>query len=414
MIAIPTEFTADQWRSVLLLIGLAVALIAVAVALYFSARLRKAKEGAEQTKAQGVALLGGVSEGVVVVDGQGLITLINNKAADLLNVQAGQIVGQSVASCKLYDQNNALLKPEATPAWLAITTKQQAAAEVQSIFADGSKIALHIKAIPVTRNGILAGVVLVIYDVSGEKESDRMKTEFISLASHQLRTPLSAAKWFLEMMLAGDAGKLSNEQQEFIENINDSTERMISLIRLLLNVSRIESGRILVEPKPTDLKKMMEEIAAGIEAKLAENQQRFELKVHDDLTSVSVDPRLTREIYLNLLSNAMKYTPKGGEISVSIAIEGDEVVSRVIDNGYGIPEAQHGKVFQKFFRGENTSKMVTEGTGLGLYLVRALVDVQMGKIWFESDEGEGTTFLFSLPLAGVPARKGEVTIDATR
>ncbi len=363
------------------------------------------------------AILQSMSEGLLAVDENGTVVLANDVAVALLDLESQEaaIGKDSKTILKLYSQNVQETKPlplKEQPVHSALSTGRA----VSDIFAfhkvSGEKFLLNVSANPIRLDEKTIGAILVVRDVTKEREIDRMKTEFISLASHQLRTPLSAIKWFSEMLLSGDAGKLKGDQVDFAQNIADSTQRMIELVNSLLNISRIESGRIMVTPQPTDLKELVSGIVSDLKGKTEQKKQSLVISVHQDLPKIKLDPRLIGQVYLNLLTNAIKYTPKGGEISVFISRKGDQVISQVTDNGYGIPKDQQDRVFQKFFRAANAVKVETDGTGLGLYLIKAVIESSGGKIWFESEEGKGTTFWFSIPMSGMKAKKGEVTLDA--
>jgi PAS domain S-box-containing protein len=374
---------------------------------------KKNRELAESI-AKNEAMLENIGDGIIGINDGGEITYVNKQTENMLGVSEDDLVGKMLIHVvSLVDEKGNQVATENRPIRTALLAKKKVVSrDWFYVRNDGSKFAVAITATPVVLHGKVIGGVNVFRDVSREYEIDKMKTEFISLASHQLRTPLALMKWFSEMLLDNDAGPLNDDQRELINNIYQSNERMIQLVNSLLNISRIESGRIIIDPKPTDLKKLVEEVISELKPKIEEKKHHLAVSVHGHLPEINIDPKLVRHVYMNLISNAIKYTPHGGEITVIISKSGNEVISQVSDNGYGIPKHQYDKVFTKFFRGENVIKIVTEGTGLGLYLTKAIVESSGGKIWFESEEGKGTTFWFILPVSGSQYKEGEVSLDS--
>jgi NtrC-family two-component system sensor histidine kinase KinB len=378
-----------------------------------SERLRESYRRLALQNERDSTLLESLTEGLIAIDEHTNIVLINDQAVQLLDLKDKESVTNLPFNHAVvtYDEKDQAVAAIQTPAVSALQTSQVTNGVFGYRKQNKAKILLNISASPFILEGKVAGAIMIIRDVTKEKEVDRMKTEFISLASHQLRTPLSAIRWFTEMLLNGDGGELNQEQKEFAQNAYDSTERMIQLVNGLLNISRIESGRIIVDPHPTDLHELVNGIINDLKAKTEEKQQTLIVSAHQDLPKVMLDPHLIGQVYMNLLTNAIKYTPKNGEITVFISKKDNQIVSQVTDNGYGIPKDQQGKMFQKFFRATNIAKFETDGTGLGMYLVKAIIESSGGKIWFESEEGKGTTFWFTLPMSGMQAREGEVTLD---
>lgn len=358
------------------------------------------------------AIIQGVSDGLIVTDNSGTIFLMNTIASQILLLPPKVYSGIRIFELfSLLDTNEKSVNPQQWPYIKATLTGTKSTEDFLYVLPNGRKIELNITASPFLGGGKIMGAITIIRDVTKERQVDRMKTEFISLASHQLRTPLSAIRWFTEMLLNGDAGKLNPEQEEFAKNVSDSTQRMIDLVNSLLNISRIESGRISIDPKPTNLKELLDTVIVEVKLKADQRKQHIIVSVHEGLPIISLDPKLIRQVFLNLLTNAIKYTPEGGEISVFISKKDKEIISQVSDNGYGIPKEQQGRIFERFFRAANIIKKETDGTGLGLYLIKAIIESSHGKIWFQSEENKGTSFFFSLPLSGMEAKLGEVTLD---
>lgn len=361
------------------------------------------------------AIVNSMGEGVLVLDAEFKIKLINPAAEELLETTSNEAVGQQwVKFVKAYEEDKEI---PFTRRW-AVTSFQTKMVRVTHITDNhyyetrsGHRYPIVSVTTPLFQNGLPVGILKVFRDATPDKDVDRMKNEFISLVSHQLRTPLVSIKWYCELLEDKKFGGLTEKQQEFSKNIADSLTRMIDLVNSLLNISRIESGRLMIDPKKTNLANFVRSVVTELQKKAIDRHQTLTVSVTPDIPEVMVDPNLIRHVYLNLIDNAIKYGREGGNVVVSITQKDGEVISKITDNGVGIPEGEQSKIFQRFFRGSNVKRKFMEGTGLGLYLVKAVVESSGGKIWLSSRESEGTTFWFSLPIAGVTPKPGNVTLE---
>jgi len=390
-------------------------LVTAFIFIYFLWILQKRREKLVKEKAKTEALIHSVGEGIIAVDKDGIITFANEKAEQLSGFSIKEAVGKKYYDFwRLIDSKGAVLSQEERPFHQAIMNKQvvniSLGEHLYLLKKDGTRFPFASTIAPVIVNGEVEGSIMSFRDITKDSEVDRMKTEFLSLASHQLLTPSSAVKWISELFLEGGAGKLAKKQKEKIELIHTANESIIGLVHSLLNISRIESGRIIVKPEPTDLNSLVVSVSKELEEKIKEKNHSFNLTADKGLPQINIDPHLIKEVYKNLLTNAIKYTPAKGNISVNISKVKNNIVSKVSDNGYGIPVKDKNRVFEKFYRGENILSVEKDGNGLGLYLIKQIIEVSGGEIWFESKENKGTTFWFSLPLAGSAPKAGEVTI----
>jgi signal transduction histidine kinase len=236
------------------------------------------------------------------------------------------------------------------------------------------------------------------------KELDKAKDEFISMASHQLRTPLTTIKGYISMMLEGDSGKVSREQKEFLDYAFEGAERMVALISDLLNVSRLSAGRFVIEKVPSDIVAVVSDEVRQLQSHAEAKQLTLKfIPPEHKLGQIMLDEGKTRQVIMNFIDNAIYYTKKGS-ITVSLEFDKQKVYLRVRDNGIGVPEAAKAKLFTKFFRADNAQVARPDGTGLGLYLAKRVVEDQGGTILFESTEGKGSMFGFSLPILAAPAK----------
>jgi signal transduction histidine kinase len=230
---------------------------------------------------------------------------------------------------------------------------------------------------------------------------DDLKSTFVSVAAHELRTPLTAIQGYLEMLLDEDAGPLSVGQREYLRIIQSSTRSLLDITSSLLDVTRIEAGRLDLVLQPTDLPALVHRVAAEYEPQVEARAQDLTIHHRPALPPALVDPTRTSQIVGNLLSNAIKYSPRNGQIRITVAPAQEEgfLQLSVADNGVGIGPEDQDKLFRRFFRAASATQMRAGGVGLGLYITRSLVELHGGRVWFESKLHEGSTFHVTLPIA---------------
>jgi signal transduction histidine kinase len=230
------------------------------------------------------------------------------------------------------------------------------------------------------------------------RELDKAKDEFVSMASHQLRTPLTSVKGYISMVLEGDAGKITDTQKQFLNEAYMSSERMVNLINDFLSVSRLQTGKFAIEKHPVDLAKIVEQEIDGLMPSAVSRNLKFKYKKPDNFPEMNLDEGKMRQVIMNFADNALYYSHDGTTIVVSLSVEGNKAVFTVKDTGIGVPVSEQDQLFGKFFRATNAKKQRPDGTGVGLFLAKKVVDAHGGQIIFKSVEGKGSTFGFELPI----------------
>lgn len=240
---------------------------------------------------------------------------------------------------------------------------------------------------------------------------DKAKDEFVSMASHQLRTPLTSIKGYISMVLEGDAGKITDSQAHFLGEAFSSSERMVHLINDFLNVSRLQTGKFLVDKRPVNLEKVVEQELDSLKTTATSRGLSFSYKMPKDFPLLNLDEDKMRQVIMNFCDNAIYYSAEETKIKVTLAVEGKDAVFKVTDTGIGVPRTEQSQLFSKFYRASNARKQRPDGTGVGLYLAKKVIDAHKGKVIFESAEGKGSIFGFSLPIEELRVRSDADNLD---
>jgi len=360
----------------------------------------KSKEAAEaqkrfkstlSEKKQTEAIVRSVAAGVVVVNNKGEVMLMNPAAEKLLDTTKEKKMGKS-------------LTEGTTEAQLVSMAKSTSLDGETDIEIDGQentkKVLRSSSAVIEDENGQTVGMVTVLNDVTKQKEIDDMKNQFLSNVTHELRNPIGAVKQSIAVILEETAGPLTDPQRKFLSNAKRNLERLGALIDDILDLSQLEAKKMEINPKPTAISSVVDEVCETLDTWIKNKEITLEKDVQKDLPEINVDPDRIIQILINIISNAIKFTPKSGTITIGskLSEEKDFIEMSVADTGIGIPKNDLPKIFGKFHQAKNRAEGDKSGTGLGLAIVQELVDLHGGTINVDSEEGKGTTFTFTLPV----------------
>jgi PAS domain S-box-containing protein len=352
------------------------------------------------------AIIQSMTDGILEYDQNSMILYINTELERMLGIPAADVMGKVINSDTLKSSPNWAPLVQVMFPYLAndvkdVTQDKNSYPKIMEASINmPDKVKLRIVTNPVLdRNQKTIGFVKIVEDITREEAISQMKSEFISVAAHQLRTPLSAVKWTLKMLLEGDLGSITAEQKDFITKGYDTNEHMIRLVSDLLDVSRIEEGKFGYTFVMTSLDKLVSDLVNQSQLKAQEKQIILKyVPPPAPVPDIKIDPEKLVMAIQNLIENAIRYTLKGGSVTVSLSTNATNEIIAVQDTGVGIPQEQINRLFTKFFRADNVIRMQTEGSGLGLYITRNIVRRHGGDITVTSREGQGSTFAIALPL----------------
>jgi PAS domain S-box-containing protein len=348
-----------------------------------------------------------VSEPIIITDKEGIIGYANRAMETVTGYGREELIGTRAGALWKKPMPDEFYKE----LWNRIVDeKSPFEGDLQNRNKNGTIYDAHLMIAPVLdAKGNVLHFVGLERDISKEKELERAKSRFVMLTSHQLKTPLTSLRWYIELLSDVRTGPLTEMQEKYVRAVDQSVRHMVYMVNVLLNISQIETKTFQVELVTVDLDAMVKDVTEELYDTIDRKKLHFRNEIARDAVSYTADQQLVRIVIENLLSNAVKYTPPKGTITLVIAnrnrgesfggriLDADSLLITVSDSGYGIPEGEKKFIFTSFFRAENIRKLDVEGNGLGLFAVKTAVESCGGTIWFDSEQGKGTTFYVTLP-----------------
>lgn len=352
-------------------------------------------------------ILSGITNAVIATDRNHRIILFNKAAEMLTGLHTEGVLDVSIQEVvRLFDEQQELTVAEYCPdADMGVTEGPVFSKNgLKLLDSNGNEHFVNLVTGRI-KEGLNAdlGCILTFQDVTRDFVMERTKREFVSIAAHQLRTPLTGMSWIAEALLSEVKGKLTDPQKELVKKSVDAVRRMVELVNDLLDVSRIEEGRFGIKPLSQPLYPVLTRLLDIFNKESKRRNITLAIDIAEGLPDLSFDASKIEFAIGNLIDNAIKYTPEGGTVSLRVTQENEQVIITVSDTGIGIPDGEYDRVFTKFFRSKEALAYFTDGSGLGLYVTKNIIDQHGGRVWFESEKGKGTTFHIALSVSAKPS-----------
>jgi signal transduction histidine kinase/FixJ family two-component response regulator len=340
-----------------------------------------------------------MGDGVLVCDRDSCIVLSNPAASRMLKAPETCLLGNFLSQCNLPPELSKTMEESLRAKDMSFTSVSQ-----ELSIGESGEIFLRAHTAPVRNNiGETMGSVTVLQDISHLKELDKMKSEFIAMVTHELRAPLAAVEQQLTVILNRMAGDVTEKQEQLLSRAKQRTNGLLDLIKDLLDLSKIEAGKMVQYKEPLLLQEVIQRVVDLMKAEAENKKIDLQFSIPPKVSLINADRNSMEGIFTNLISNAIKYTPEGGKIWVALGEESGFVKATVSDTGIGIKKDDLPRIFDRFYRVKTTETRQIVGTGLGLSIVKSIVDAHLGFISVESEEGNGTTFTVLLPKESNPA-----------
>ncbi len=374
----------------------------------------EAKRAIELENIKHTAILESIDNAVAVIDLKTNLLFANTSAGKLFDVNVDEYIGSSIYKIiKTIDTVEGQEVPKYSILERAMKERTTLAERLVLTLRTEKKLSVLMIASPYALDGEMQGIVVVLRDITDEEKFEEARSGFISIAAHQLRGPLTAIKWFGEMLAEGIGGKLNPRQADLASEINSAVRRMSELVNTLLQTARVEAGRVKVAPISIDPVKFTKDVVKSLDIFRKKMKQKIEIKSSLPKTMrILMDKDYLFLVLQNIISNALHYSPKGATITVTIFEHSNVIEFQIKDNGIGIPRESRAEIFTKFYRARNAIRLIPEGSGIGLSLSKMLVESWGGRIWFESEENKGAIFKFTIPKHGMEPKEGDVGLVA--